>query len=138
MTASEIVSIVIPIVAFLVGAIPTVTALVVAIKKYRHSSKALESASDEAATAKLEAERAEAVNDMTNALQRLIEQTEVLYADVASQLKSNGKSAAAVKKDSAMVKLQAYALTKGYEFDEEYWSEQLDNMVNMTKIVNAK
>lgn len=138
MTASEIISIVIPIVTFLVGAVPAFIAMGAAIKKYRRTSKELESASDEAATAKLEAEQAEAVNDMTNALQQLVAQTEVLYADVASQLKSSGKSAAAVKKDSAMVKLQAYALTKGYEFDEEYWSEQLDNMVNMTKIVNAK
>ena len=53
-------------------------------------------------------------------------------------LKQSGSSAGAVKKDTVMTKLQAYALDKGYEFDVAYWRNKVDEIVTLTKQVNAK
>ena len=53
-------------------------------------------------------------------------------------LKQRNASAGAVKKDTVMTKLQAYAMEKGYEFDAEFWSNQIDEIVALTRTVNAK
>lgn len=67
----------------------------------------------------------------------MIANAETLYSDVSSILKKEGKSAGAVKKDSVMSKLQAYAIEHGYEFDAEYWDKKVDEIVDMTKKVNV-
>ena len=122
---------------FVVAAIPLVCSLVAVIKKKIKLNKQLDATTDEAERAKLEAENAQATVDMTNVLGELIQNAEELYADVALQLKTSGKTAGAVKKDSVMSKLQAYALSKGYDFDEQYWSDKVDTTVALTKKVNA-
>lgn len=122
---------------FVVAAIPLVCSLIAVIKKKIKLNKQLDATTDEAERAKLEAENAQATVDMTNVLGELIQNAEELYADVALQLKTSGKTAGAVKKDSVMSKLQAYALSKGYDFDEQYWSDKVDTTVALTKKVNA-
>lgn len=37
-----------------------------------------------------------------------------------------------------MSKLRLSAITKGLEFDENFWSETVDHLVEMTKKVNAR
>lgn len=122
---------------FVVAAIPLICSLIAVIKKKIKLNKQLDATTDEAERAKLEAENAQATVDMTNVLGELIQNAEELYADVALQLKASGKTAGAVKKDSVMSKLQAYALSKGYDFDEQYWSDRVDTTVALTKKVNA-
>lgn len=124
MSISIVLDIVYAIAGAIVSAIPLVIALVTACKKRK--------------AAKTNAEKEAAENDLTETLTRLIEEAEVTYKEVDAMLKANNKSAGPVKKDSALTKLQAYALQKGYDFDLEKWSLKNDEIVRMTKQVNAK
>ena len=88
--------------------------------------------------AKTEAEKEAATNDLTDVVTKFIEQAEETYTDVNNILKRENKSAGSVKKDSVLTKLQAYALQKGYDFDLDEWSGKIDEIVEMTRKVNAK
>ena len=104
--------------------VPAIIALVKSIKKR--------------AEAKTEAEKTAAQNDMLNAVNGFIASAETLYKDIDSILKSQGKTSGANKKDSVMTKLQAYAIEKGYTFDGDFWSAKIDEIVALTREVNAK
>lgn len=88
--------------------------------------------------AKTEAEKEAAKNEMLDVMQSLIQTAEDAYKDVNQILKQNGSSAGAVKKDTVMTRLQAYAIAHNYAFDEDYWSSKIDQVVDLTKLVNAK
>lgn len=93
----------------------------------------------EAKEAKTEAERQAIYNEMYTEANKLIAAAEETYKQVDSLLKQqSGTGAGAVKKDSVMSKLQSYCTEKGLTFDSEYWSEKIDEIVAMTKTVNAK
>ena len=113
----------------------SVAALVVAIVKVFKKKKAAEKAATEAEKLKL---LAEADADMLVATNTIVEETEKLYEGYDKACKANGTTAGPIKKDSALTKLQAYALEKGYDFDKEKWSAAMDAVVAMTKKVNAK
>lgn len=123
---------------FIVAAIPLVSSLVVALKKKVNAKKALANAADEAAKADAVAKDAEATAELRECANKLIAEAESLYKDVDAQLKTEGKSAGLVKKDSVMSKLQLHALTLNTAFDFEKWSKYVDDVVAMTKVVNAK
>lgn len=101
-----------------------VIALIANIKSKIKICKQLANTTNEAEKAKLEAANSAATTDMLNACNELIANAETLYLDVSLLLKKEGKSAGAVKKDSVMSKLQAYAIEHGYEFDAEYWARK--------------
>lgn len=84
------------------------------------------------------AEKAEADKDMLEVVNQFIESAEGLYKDIDTILKERGGTSGAVKKDSVMTKLQAYAIEQGYSFDAEYWSGKIDDIVALTRQVNAK
>lgn len=132
-----ILRIVYAVIAFLAVVIPLVVALVKAVKKKVEINKQLQETTDEAEIAKLQAANAEATNEMLDICNELIVNAEDLYSNVSALLKKDGSSAGAVKKDSVMSKLQAYALEKGYTFDTSFWSDKIDQIVEMTKKVNA-
>lgn len=88
--------------------------------------------------AKTEAEKQAAYNDMLNVVNTFIAGAEETYKSVNAVLKQQGGSAGAVKKESVLTKLQGYALEKGYEFNSEAWSEKVDEIVKLTREVNAK
>lgn len=88
--------------------------------------------------AKTEAERQEALNDLKALAQGFVVDAESLYKDIDAIVKQNGKSCGAVKKDSVMTKIQDACLTKGVAFDKEYWSKVVDDLVAVTRQVNAK
>ena len=111
-------------------------ALIRSVRSKLKIHKELASTTDDAEKAKLEAANSAATIDMLNVCNELIITAETLYADVSSLLKKEGKSAGAVKKDSVMSKLQAYAIEHGYTFDAEYWNKKIDEIVDMTKKVN--
>ena len=75
---------------------------------------------------------------MLEALNKLVFEAENTYKDVNALLKQQGKSAGAVKKDVVMTKLQAFALEHNYLFDAEFWSAKIDEIIELTRKVNAK
>lgn len=88
--------------------------------------------------AKTELEKQKANEDILRLANELVAQVESTYKDVDRILKQAGSSAGEIKKDSVMTKLQSYAIDKGYSFDTKEWSEKVDNIVSLTKVVNAK
>lgn len=118
--------------------IPTV---ILYVKKY----KAWKTAKEEAAAAQTEAEKAAAEaeaekikNELLGAANDFVVAAEQTYKEVNDILKSNGGAGCgAVKKDSVMTKLQAACIEKGVEFDSEYWSAKVDELVTLTREVNA-
>ena len=89
-------------------------------------------------TAKTEAERQAALADIKSLAQNFIVEAESLYKDIDAIVKQNGKTCGAVKKDSVMTKIQDACLTKGIAVDKEFWSKEVDDLVTITRQVNAK
>ncbi len=89
--------------------------------------------------AKTEAEKAAAINDMRDAVDGFITAAEEAYLAFDPILKQTaGKTSGNVKKKTVMTDLQAYALAKGYEFDADFWSKKIDDIVALTRVVNGK
>ena len=132
-----ILKVVYAVVSAVAVSVPFVIALYSTIKSKSKIRAQLANATDEAEKAKLEAANSAAMTDMLNACNELIMNAETLYSDISLLLKKEGKSAGAVKKDSVMSKLQAYAIERGYEFDAEYWDKKVNEIVGMTKTVNV-
>ena len=88
--------------------------------------------------AKSNAEKEAAKNDMLVEMNTLINSAEQVFKQVDIVLKQNGETAGPLKKDSVLSKLLAYAISKGYEFDNEYWSNKNDETVKFTRDVNSK
>ena len=85
------------------------------------------------------AEREKATNDMLEQLNILIETAEETYKQVDTLMKVNGYgSVGALKKETVLSKLQSYAIDRGYIYDAEYWSNKVDEVVALTRKVNAK
>lgn len=130
MQLREIIMLVVYAVILLGTIVSFVTALVKSIKKYK--------------TAKTLAEQEAAINDMKSAAQEFISDAEKLYENYTKQLVGTGVAVTTsvksgeLKKKSVMSDLSQYAQGKGYVFDAEYWSKVIDDLVSMTKNVNAK
>ncbi len=88
--------------------------------------------------AKTEAEKQTAINELKAEAQEFVMGVETLYADIDAVVKQQGKSLGAIKKDSVMTKIQDACILKHIEFDKEYWSKVIDDLVTVTKQVNAK
>lgn len=117
--------IIISIVATLVGTIiPAGIALITAIKAR--------------VKAQTEAEKEKASADLLSTAQGFIQVAEDSFEGFNKMLKAQGNSAGPMKKENVLTKLQAYALQKGYEFDTEFWSAKIDEIVAFTREVNAK
>lgn len=95
-------------------------------------------AKKKAKNAKKEEERRVAEAEIRVEMKRLIETAEQTYKQVDGMLKQNGESAGPLKKDSVFSKLLAFAVTKNYQFDSDYWSNEIDDEVKFTKKVNEK
>lgn len=86
--------------------------------------------------AESEAEIATANSDLLTIAKQFIKEAENVYEVFDNLMKSQGSSAGAMKKKSVLTELQSYALNKGYEFDVEYWSNEIDELVKFTREVN--
>lgn len=125
METTEILKIAGIILSFVLGtAIPFIIALVKAIKDKK--------------AAKTEAEEQKANADLYNLAQLLVTGAESTFAEFNTFMKNKGLSAGAEKKKSVLVDLKEYALSKHYTFDAEFWSKKIDEIVSLTKSVNAK
>lgn len=85
-----------------------------------------------------DAEKALADAELKELAKVLIADVEREYKDYNAFLKSHGKSAGEKKKATVITELKAYALEKGYGFDEDEWSKVIDDLVTFTRNVNAK
>lgn len=108
---------------FLVAAIPSVIGIIKAIKDRKNAANL---AAKEAAN-----------NDLLNQLNAFIQEAEEAYANVNAVLKARGESAGSAKKESVLSKLREYALDHGYDFDSVAWGEKIDEVVALTRKVNA-
>lgn len=106
----------------IVGIIIAIVTFVISLSKYKK--------------AKTEAEKNQILNDMKNQMADIVENVEITYNDISNALKASGKSASAMKLDSALVKLQAYATEHRYTFDKVYWTNEIANLIDLTKKVN--
>ena len=118
-----IVYVVFGIIVALISLIPVLLKFLKSIKNYKN--------------AKTEAEAEKAYNDMYAAAQNLIAQAEVSYAGIDGILKAQGASAGSMKKNLVSTQLEAYAINHGYNYDAEFWSAKIDEIVQFTHTVNA-
>lgn len=116
------------ILAVLAGIISTGVPLVLGLIKAIRARKAAET----------EAEKEKANNDLFAVAQELVATAEKAFSSLDAVMKQQGASAGPMKKENVVAKLQAYALSKGYEYDAEYWNAKIDEIVAFTREVNAK
>lgn len=83
------------------------------------------------------ARAAEAELDLNKKMQDAVQDEEKALQTFDAFAKQNGTSLGAMKRDNVLNKLQAYALSKGYNFDAEKWGAAIDAFVAVTKVVNA-
>lgn len=119
----QILAIVLPIgLTALVAICSLIAAVVRFVKKWR--------------SAKSEAEKAEALDEMNMAMQSIIANVEASFAPAETTV---GKGTfAMMKKSAAMNELRTKAAELGVDFDANAWSEKIDNTVELTKKVNTK
>lgn len=116
--------IILSIVAALVGTI------IPAILKLGKAVKARVEAETDAAKEKANADLLATANEF-------IQLAEASFDGFNTILKEKGSSAGPMKKENVLVKLQAYAIQKGYEFDADAWSAKIDEIIAFTRKVNA-
>lgn len=124
----ETVKFIIMVITFIISFAGTVTPLVIKLSTANKARKA-------AITA---AEKEKATNDMIATAQELVKSAEAAFAGFDAVMKQQNSSAGAMKKEHVTAKLQTYALAHGYEYDAEYWSAKIDEIVAFTRDVNAK
>lgn len=89
--------------------------------------------------AKNEAEKASIINELLGEAQKLVINAEEMYKSYDALVKQGGlgESSGKLKKDKVMTNLQTLCLQKGIAFDVDFWSEQVEKLVKVTKKVNA-
>ena len=119
--------------------IPTTIKLEKTMKNYKAAKEAAAEAKTEAERNAAEAEAEKIKNELLGMATSLVQSAENTYKEVDAILKTKtSKGCGAVKKDSVMTKLQAACIEKGVDFDEEYWSAKIDELVKLTREVNTK
>lgn len=123
------VEVIIHIIALVIGAISSAIPILMKWNKARKLKN----------TAISEAEKQKAHNEMLEQANSFIALAEITFDSFDKVLKDqNNGSAGSMKKESVLNKLQAFAISKGYEFDSDFWSEKIDEIVSFTKAVNRK
>lgn len=121
----EIIKFALVVLSFVIGtAIPFIIALSKALKARK--------------AAQTEAEKEKANAELYNLAKQLIQGAEVAYEEFNTYMKSKGLTAGSLKKKDVMIELKSFALENGYAFDPEIWGEKIDEIVTLTRNVNAK
>lgn len=126
------------VVGALVSGIPLLLSLIAAIKRFHKAKTDALEATDEAGKLQADAEAAEAKLDLIDYAKQLITTAEETFDSVNKIMKQRGESAGPIKKEVVMAKLQSYATENGYDFDEEEWSNNVDDIVKLTREVNKR
>lgn len=121
-TIGKIVAVAIPLILSLI------TTLIEGIKAHKHKK-----------AAKTEKEKFEAYQQMLEAANGFIVDAESFYKNLDTILKQQNMGSAGVyKKESVMNKLQSFAEGLKVNFDKDFWSKKIDELVKVTKSVNSK
>lgn len=88
--------------------------------------------------AKTQAERQAAINDITELMKGFCADTESYFKAYESEVKAKGGSCAAAKQDSVLTKVLKECITRGIDYDQQYWAKKVDDYIASTKVVNAK
>lgn len=124
MTIDKLITVSLSVLGFLITVlIPTVIFMVKKVKALKN--------------AKTEAERLTILNELLSAARNSVIKAEELYKDTDAILKAQGKSSGALKKDKVMNDLHQLCFEKGIDFDEAYWSNEVEQIVAATKQVNT-
>ena len=129
------VAIIVHLITLIIGAFAGAVPLVI---KWNKARKAKNSAVTVAEQEKATADKEKASAELREYLNDLIVQAEKAYTGMDRMLKAQNSSAGGMKKKSVFSDLQAYALSKGFEFDADFWSKKIDEIVAFTKQVNSK
>lgn len=124
MQVYEIILIVIACLTFLVG---TLIPFILTIKNKTAALK----------EAKTVAEKTAIVNEIIGEAQTLIINAENMYKSVDALLKQQGGTSGALKKSQVMTGIQQLCLSKGIDFDVDFWSAEVEKLVTLTKQVNT-
>lgn len=109
--------------AIAIGVLITLPALKTAWKKYKN--------------AKTDEEKAQAKLEIRNQLELLCSNVETSYSDLDSALKQLGSSAGQFKKDKVLSDLRDFCDERGYEYNKQELSADVDNFVRHTKEINV-
>ena len=124
MTIDTIITLSLSVAAFLITVlIPTVIVLVRKAKDLKN--------------AKTEAERQEIINEILGEAKNFVVSAEEMYKSVNDILKTQGVSCGALKKDKVMTSIQQLCISKGINYDADFWSAEVEKIVAVTKKVNA-
>lgn len=104
-------------------------ALIPFVIKYIKAIKALATAKTAEEIAIAEKNVIQAQNDILQKTIELVETTELSYKGIEQTLEANGQKAGSFKKEAVMSKLQNFAFSKGYTFDEDQLSSLIDSVV---------
>lgn len=86
-----------------------------------------------------DAEAKQAQLEMLEMANAFIQTAETTFSAFDTVMKAqHSGTAGALKKENVLTRLQAFALSKGFEFDSEFWSAKIDEIVSFTKSVNSK
>lgn len=90
--------------------------------------------------AKTDAERESILNEISTACVNFIKDAEEAFKPLDSAMKRENPNSGcgATKKRDVLTQVQALCMQKGIEYDSKYWSAKVDELVAMTKQVNAK
>ncbi|MGN0805359.1 MAG: hypothetical protein ACI4MS_08255 [Candidatus Coproplasma sp.] len=124
MTIDKIISIILTVASFVI------TVLIPTLIVWKKNKKALKNAKDEA-------ERQEIINSILDETKNFVVSAEDMYRSVNDILKVQGVSVGALKKDKVMTSIQQLCIAKGLEYDADFWSEEVEKIVAMTKKVNS-
>lgn len=111
------------VIAFFTGVIPGLIAL------YKFTKATIK--------AKSSIDREKNFTLMLDEVNKLIVNAETQFKNLDNVLKSSNQGTSGVfKKESVMAKLQQFATNSHIEFDLEYWSKKVDEIIAITKKVN--
>ena len=111
-------------VTFVTTVIPSVLALLTAIKSRKG--------------AKTEAEKERAKNAIATELKRLVANAEISFAPIDRLLKAQSQSAGSMKKRDVIANLKTFCLENGFAWDDEAMDKAIEDEVAYTKVVNSK
>lgn len=130
------------LITILLGALSTGIPILIkwiGAKKAKNTAmQEIEQAKTEADLAKAEAAKEKASNDMLGCLIEAVILAEKTFNGFDKVMKAQNSSAGGLKKENVMTRLQAYAISKNYVFDADYWSKKVDEIVSFTNEVNKK
>ena len=80
------------------------------------------------------AAKAEAISDIAALAKEKIVETEKTFSKASQVLKATGVDTGEIKKSNVMDYIESRCIEKGVEFDESYWSNQIESLI---EVMNA-